>query len=80
MGEFHLPETLGGGGAFLDYDNDSYLDLYLVNSAAPSCSSAITEMALSQMLLHLLKSTIKEVMDTALPVEMSTMMVTWTFM
>lgn len=35
-GAFHLPETLGVGGAFLDYDNDGYLDLYLVNSAAPS--------------------------------------------
>ncbi len=35
-GEFHLPETLGAGGAFLDYDNDGDLDLYLVNSAAPS--------------------------------------------
>ena len=35
-GDFHLPETLGAGGAFLDYDNDDNLDLYLVNSAAPS--------------------------------------------
>ena len=35
-GEFHLPETLGAGGAFLDYDNDGYLDLYLINGAAPS--------------------------------------------
>ena len=35
-GDFHLPETLGAGGAFLDYDNDGDLDLYLVNSAAPS--------------------------------------------
>ena len=35
-GAFHLPETLGAGGAFLDYDNDGRLDLYLVNSAAPS--------------------------------------------
>ena len=35
-GEFHLPETLGTGGAFLDYNNDGNLDLYLVNSAAPS--------------------------------------------
>lgn len=35
-GEYHLPETLGAGGAFLDYDNDGQLDIYLVNSAAPS--------------------------------------------
>lgn len=35
-GEYHLPETLGAGGAFLDYDNDGHLDLYLINSAAPS--------------------------------------------
>ena len=35
-GEFQLPETLGAGGAFLDYDNDGDLDIYLVNSAASS--------------------------------------------
>ena len=35
-GAFLMPETLGAGGAFLDVDNDSYLDLYLVNSAASS--------------------------------------------
>jgi hypothetical protein len=28
----HLPETCGGGGLFLDYDNDGWLDVYLVNS------------------------------------------------
>jgi hypothetical protein len=27
-----LPETLGPGCAFLDYDNDGWMDLYLVNS------------------------------------------------
>ncbi|HXM95114.1 MAG TPA: CRTAC1 family protein [Candidatus Dormibacteraeota bacterium] len=28
----YLPETLGPGCAFLDYDNDSWMDIYLVNS------------------------------------------------
>ncbi|MEN3332615.1 MAG: enediyne biosynthesis protein [Blastocatellia bacterium] len=27
----YLPETLGPGGAFLDYDNDGWMDIYLVN-------------------------------------------------
>src|SRR5262252_1288083 len=27
-----LPESLGPGCAFLDYDNDGWMDLYLVNS------------------------------------------------
>ena len=31
-GAYHLPETLGAGGAFLDADNDGNLDIYLVNS------------------------------------------------
>ncbi|HKV39795.1 MAG TPA: CRTAC1 family protein, partial [Blastocatellia bacterium] len=30
--ERHLPETLGPGCAFLDYDNDGWMDIYLVNS------------------------------------------------
>src|SRR6185437_1210042 len=28
----HLPETSGPGCAFLDYDNDGWMDIYLVNS------------------------------------------------
>ena len=32
--EKYLIETMGGGAAWLDYDNDGYLDFYLVNSAA----------------------------------------------
>jgi hypothetical protein len=28
----HLPETVGTGCAFLDYDNDGWMDIYLVNS------------------------------------------------
>src|SRR5438067_9693063 len=27
----YLPETLGPGCAFLDYDNDGWMDIYLVN-------------------------------------------------
>ena len=29
-----LPETVGAGCAFLDYDNDGWMDIYLVNSGA----------------------------------------------
>lgn len=31
-GKKYLPETLGSGGAFIDYDNDGYPDIILVNS------------------------------------------------
>src|SRR5215475_4825054 len=30
--EHYLPETMGPGCAFLDYDNDGWLDIFLVNS------------------------------------------------
>src|SRR5882724_8165613 len=30
--EHYLPETLGPGCALLDYDNDGWMDIYLVNS------------------------------------------------
>jgi enediyne biosynthesis protein E4 len=30
--EMFLPETVGSGCAFLDYDNDGWMDIYLVNS------------------------------------------------
>ncbi|MEE8585582.1 MAG: CRTAC1 family protein [Acidobacteriota bacterium] len=29
----HLPETMGSGAAFLDFDRDGWLDVYLVNGA-----------------------------------------------
>ena len=32
-GAKHLPETMGGGAAFFDYDNDDAPDLYFVNGA-----------------------------------------------
>src|SRR5207249_8516391 len=31
FGKKWMPETMGGGGAFLDYDNDGRLDVLLVN-------------------------------------------------
>jgi hypothetical protein len=32
--EKYFIETMGGGGAFLDYDQDGWMDIYLVNSSA----------------------------------------------
>jgi hypothetical protein len=34
FGKKYLPETLGNGGAFLDYDNDGWQDILFVNSTA----------------------------------------------
>jgi hypothetical protein len=31
---YYLPETTGAGCAFLDYDNDGWMDIYLINSGA----------------------------------------------
>src|SRR5687768_15467303 len=30
----YLPETMGPGVAFLDYDNDGWVDIFMVNSGA----------------------------------------------
>jgi len=30
--DYYLPETTGAGCAFLDFDNDGWMDIYLVNS------------------------------------------------
>ncbi len=34
FGKKYLPETMGNGGCFLDYDNDGWQDLLLVNSTS----------------------------------------------
>jgi len=31
FGQHYMPETMGGGGAFIDYDNDGWQDVLLVN-------------------------------------------------
>ncbi len=38
--EKYLIETMGGGGAFLDYDNDGWLDIYLVDSGSHQRSAS----------------------------------------
>jgi enediyne biosynthesis protein E4 len=38
-GRMYLAETMGSGCAFLDYDRDGRLDLFLVNSSRLPCSS-----------------------------------------
>src|SRR5690349_13008170 len=30
--EMYLPETVGGGCGFIDYDNDGWMDIHLLNS------------------------------------------------
>src|SRR6478672_2691584 len=32
-GRYFMPESVGCGGAFLDYDGDGWLDVFLVNSS-----------------------------------------------
>ncbi len=47
-GEHHLPETMGAGVAWLDYDGDGWSDLYLVQSGAfPPISSSAKEASLA---------------------------------
>lgn len=40
-GDFYLPEILGGGGAFLDYDGDGDLDVYLVQGGRLADSGTV---------------------------------------
>jgi len=47
FGKKYLPETMGNGGCFLDYDNDGWQDILLVNSTSwPDQKAGKTVMAL----------------------------------
>lgn len=46
----YLPETTGAGCAFFDYDNDGWMDIYLVNSGA--CDFWTPSKPLSNALYH----------------------------
>jgi hypothetical protein len=48
--EMYLPETTGAGCAFLDYDNDGWMDIYLVNSGP--CDFYTPPQPLSNALYH----------------------------
>src|SRR5215472_14180957 len=48
--QYYLPETTGAGCAFLDYDNDGWMDIYLVNSG--KCDFFNPEPALRNALYH----------------------------
>ncbi|MEJ7709964.1 MAG: VCBS repeat-containing protein [Pyrinomonadaceae bacterium] len=43
--ERHLPETVGAGGAFFDYNNDNLMDVYLVNSGASDVYTPATPLS-----------------------------------
>src|SRR5688500_9195900 len=34
-GHYRMPRVMGSGGAFLDFDNDGRLDIYLVHNGGP---------------------------------------------
>lgn len=48
--QMYLPETVGAGCAFLDYDNDGWMDIYLVNSGP--CDFYQPSMPLRNALYH----------------------------
>ena len=51
-GRYHLPEIMGSGGAFLDYDSDGDLDVLLIQGRALEPHAAAAERPLSPRLFR----------------------------
>src|SRR5438046_3114890 len=39
LGEYFMPQIMGSGAAFLDFDNDGLLDIYLIQNGGPHSSA-----------------------------------------
>lgn len=39
VGDYLMPQSIGSGGAFFDFDNDGRLDIYLIHGAPPAVGS-----------------------------------------
>src|SRR5258708_27616673 len=39
VGEYFMPQIMGSGAAFLDFDNDGLLDIYLIQNGGPDGST-----------------------------------------
>ena len=63
-GAYHLPETLGAGGAFFDANNDGFLDIYLVNSGYWDKPSSAKE-AISALYRNNRDGTFTDITETA---------------
>src|SRR4051812_37344484 len=35
LGQYHMPEQMGSGAAFFDFDGDGRLDIYLLHNGGP---------------------------------------------
>lgn len=65
FGEKWMPETLGSGGGFFDYDNDGFLDIFLVNSNEWDGHASGTGKATSKLYRNLGNGTFQDISEQA---------------